>query len=116
MAEYVNSAHRPVSISPGHVRRGVGLRTRDVAEPNIPDRTTSPIWYAIVLKRRPDDVLAIDRSLAHAWSLARAARANIHDKEFSVRTLTENELNRIPQFEYHDIRETPAPNKFRASA
>jgi hypothetical protein len=52
-------------------------------------------WYAIVLRKQPDRILAIDRTLSRAQSTARMYYPEIRPKELAFRTLSQDEYLEI---------------------
>jgi hypothetical protein len=51
--------------------------------------------YAIVLRKKPDCVLAIDRTLCHAQITAQAYYPEIDSKELAFRTISQDEYLQI---------------------
>jgi hypothetical protein len=52
-------------------------------------------WYAIVLRKKPDCVLAIDRTLCQAQTAARVYYPDIDSKELAFRTISQDEYLQI---------------------
>lgn len=52
-------------------------------------------WYAIVLRKKPDCILAIDRTLCQAQITARAYYPEIDSKELAFRTISQDEYLQI---------------------
>ena len=53
-------------------------------------------WYAILIRRYPEIVLVIDRSLARGWTTARLMFPEIGPEDLAFRTLPEKEFDAIP--------------------
>jgi hypothetical protein len=65
----------------------------DIADPVVVKRPKCPHqdWYAIVLRRHPDNVLVDDRSLVRAWTIVRSVHPELGPEDLAFRTLTEKE-------------------------
>jgi hypothetical protein len=62
-----------------------------VRRPKCPDQD----WYAIVLRRHPDNVLVDDRSLVRAWTIVRSVHPELGPEDLAFRTLPEKEFPAI---------------------
>jgi hypothetical protein len=52
-------------------------------------------WYAIVVRREPEVVLLVDRSLTRAWTIARMIHPEVGPEDLAFRTLTEQEFDAL---------------------
>jgi len=52
-------------------------------------------WYAIVLRKKPDRILTIDRTLSRAQITVRIYYPEIDPKELAFRTLSQDEFLQI---------------------
>jgi hypothetical protein len=52
-------------------------------------------WYAIVLRRQPEVLLVVDRSLTRAWTIARTLFSEIGPEDLAFRTLTKKEFDTL---------------------
>jgi hypothetical protein len=52
-------------------------------------------WYAIVVRRHPEIVLVVDRSLVRAWTIVRSAHPELGPEDLAFRTLPEKEFDAL---------------------
>jgi hypothetical protein len=52
-------------------------------------------WHAIVVRRHPDVVLVIDRSLIRAWMTARLMFPEVGPEDLAFRTLPDKEFDAL---------------------
>jgi hypothetical protein len=50
-------------------------------------------WYAIVVRRQPEVVLVVDRSLTRAWTVARVLHPELGPEDLAFRTLPGKEFD-----------------------
>jgi hypothetical protein len=53
--------------------------------------------YAIVIRRHPEIILVVDRSLTRGWTTARMMHPDIGPEDLAFRTLPDKEFDAMPE-------------------